>query len=236
MSGSQVSTRQQSTTSPRRQALGVAAAAAHADPAEQPVGETAEAPHPVAVVPAVRAADAPDGRERGGRRHRHVDRAGVNQPRADADAAPAQTRGGRQGRVRPAGGRERCVLLLAGPRQRLLQPERTDRGTPSARRRRSRRSRSAARRRVRGQRGRRPAWSSPSHRLDRRGVSSGTGTSHRRSPRCRAYSRMMLPYETTSAPAHLEPAPLAVRQVEHRHEIGRGRWAGSACAPRTGRS
>ena len=40
----------------------------------------------------------------------------------------------------------------------------------------------------------------PSHRLDSRGVSTGTGTIHRRRPRCLAYSRMSAPYETTSGP------------------------------------
>ena len=39
-----------------------------------------------------------------------------------------------------------------------------------------------------------------SHSPDKCGVSSGTGTSRRRSPRSRAYSRIIPPYETTSGP------------------------------------
>ncbi|NCY01359.1 MAG: hypothetical protein EBX36_00190 [Planctomycetia bacterium] len=39
-----------------------------------------------------------------------------------------------------------------------------------------------------------------SHRLDSRGVSTGTGIMSRVSPRCRAYSRMIAPYDTLSGP------------------------------------
>ena len=131
---------------------------------------------------------------------------------------PAQTRGGRQGRVRPVGGRERCVLLLAGPRQRLPQPERTDG---------ERRPRGVV---VRDGRGPQPFDEFAADAgVDRRGQPQPQARQARRQQRNRdqppaepALPRVLahdVAVRDHVRPSHLEPAPLAVRQVEHRHEI-----------------
>ena len=71
----------------------------------------------------------------------------------------------------------------------------------------------------------------PSQRLDRCGVSNGTGINQRRSPRCRAYSCMIRPYDTTSAPptSNTRPSPCGRSSTATRYatrsarEIG---WVG----------
>ena len=202
-----------------REVLAVAPAPPHADPAEQAVDETAQPPQPVAVVPAVGAADAPDGCERRGGGDGQIDGARIQQPAADANAAPAQRGPGGHGGLGPGRGRELGVLVPQRARDGLPQRERANRkGGPRV---------------VVVGDGCRPEpvdELAADARVDRRGQAEPEARQARREQRHRDEPAPETPLPRVLAhdravrhdvrAADLENAAVALRQVEHGRETG----------------
>ena len=175
-----------------RSAVGVAPAPPQAGAAGEEVEQAAQPPEHVAVVPPGLAADPLDRREGRGRRARHRRGARVDEPRPEPRRR--RTAGARRGAASDQRVSANSRSSFASAR---AIASRTPRGRTANTLERApvahdglvaQRCRSAS-----GRPARRPGVTSPSQRLESRGVRTGTGIISRRSPRWRAYSRIRSP-------------------------------------------